>query len=300
MPLNRYERVGDFSDDEQANKGGRSTVDTPQLDAELDAVRSILNVYATAIESIRRDDGLLLSDLIKGHEFSAEALTLLAAQIGTNTALVWRGNWVTAQDYAVGNLVHQGGSTYICVAAHTSGTFSTDLAAELWELFSSQGSSGFPGGATNNDVLAFDGANEVWSKVTTAMAPTLAPKASPVLTGVATLPAVKTSVPANNPSSGVVTTNFDTEGFWRTVTTGGNINTWVTSNRGVGKGVDVLLHNNGASEISMPFTNAGFGNDWVWIGIKPTKLAPGKKAILSLRCFGADETDVVAMWGAQA
>ena len=46
--------------------------------------------------------------------------------IGTVTA------WLTATSYTLGAYVTQGGFTYKCLEAHTSGTFATDLAADKW------------------------------------------------------------------------------------------------------------------------------------------------------------------------
>lgn len=40
--------------------------------------------------------------------------------------------WVTATAYVVGDLRTNGGTTYYCTTAHTSGTFATDLAAGKW------------------------------------------------------------------------------------------------------------------------------------------------------------------------
>lgn len=55
----------------------------------------------------------------------------------------WKGAWVTSTAYELGDLVSQSGSTYICVVAHTSNTFSTDFSTNAyWELFSSIGASG--------------------------------------------------------------------------------------------------------------------------------------------------------------
>lgn len=51
----------------------------------------------------------------------------------------WRGSWVTATAYAVGDAIESGGSGYVCVVAHTSGTFATDLAAVKWQLFATAG-----------------------------------------------------------------------------------------------------------------------------------------------------------------
>lgn len=65
----------------------------------------------------------------------------------------WEGAWVTATDYVVNDLVQESGNTYICLVDHTSGTFSTDLSSNYWELFASKGASGAGSGdlvSTNN------------------------------------------------------------------------------------------------------------------------------------------------------
>jgi len=41
--------------------------------------------------------------------------------------------WVTATSYAIGDVVQSDSTCYKCRVAHTSGTFSTDLAAGDWE-----------------------------------------------------------------------------------------------------------------------------------------------------------------------
>ncbi len=41
-------------------------------------------------------------------------------------------DWKTGRTYAVGNAVAQSGTVYRCLAAHTAGTFATDLAAARW------------------------------------------------------------------------------------------------------------------------------------------------------------------------
>jgi hypothetical protein len=42
--------------------------------------------------------------------------------------------WVTGLAYSEGNSVVNNGNKYICLIAHTAGTFATDLAADKWEL----------------------------------------------------------------------------------------------------------------------------------------------------------------------
>ena len=46
-----------------------------------------------------------------------------------------RGAWGTTTAYAVKDAVSDSGTWFVCVEAHTSGTFSTDLAAGKWALY---------------------------------------------------------------------------------------------------------------------------------------------------------------------
>jgi len=50
------------------------------------------------------------------------------AQINTSGVSAW----ATSTHYVIGDLVTNGGATYYCLAAHTSGTFAADLAAGDW------------------------------------------------------------------------------------------------------------------------------------------------------------------------
>jgi hypothetical protein len=65
----------------------------------------------------------------------------------------WQGAWLTATAYDTGDLVRESGSTYICLVAHTSGTFSTDLSANRWEIFAQKGAAG---GGTGDMLAAND------------------------------------------------------------------------------------------------------------------------------------------------
>lgn len=75
---------------------------------------------------------------------------------------LWRGAWVTATAYAVGDIVQQSGSSYRCKIAHTSGTFATDLAAGKWELTVSKGDPGNDGvfSAIASQAEAVDGTDD--------------------------------------------------------------------------------------------------------------------------------------------
>jgi hypothetical protein len=63
----------------------------------------------------------------------------------TGLAGAWRGQWVTAHAYLLNDIVYQLGSSYICLVAHTSGTFATDLGAGKWAIATSKGDHGEPG-----------------------------------------------------------------------------------------------------------------------------------------------------------
>ena len=54
----------------------------------------------------------------------------------------WQGPWTTATAYAPDDSVLQSGSSYICLAAHVSGIFPTDLAADKWVLIAQKGVDG--------------------------------------------------------------------------------------------------------------------------------------------------------------
>lgn len=79
--------------------------------------------------------------------------TLVAATRVPN----WEGAWLTSTAYQLDDIVRESGSSYICVEAHTSGTFSTDLAANKWQLFASAGTSG----AGSGDMLAANNLSDV-------------------------------------------------------------------------------------------------------------------------------------------
>lgn len=56
----------------------------------------------------------------------------VAAAMATLIAFNARGAWATATTYALKDVVTSGGIAYVCLVAHTSGTFATDLAAGKW------------------------------------------------------------------------------------------------------------------------------------------------------------------------
>ncbi len=127
-----YDKSANFAEDETNAVGGRSTVRTAALDAELDGVQVTLSQTLANLELIQRDDGALRDSTVRLHTLSPEVAALLAAS--GNGAI---GPWVTATSYAIRDLVSFEGGSYLCGAAHTSGSFSADLNSGFWLPISS-------------------------------------------------------------------------------------------------------------------------------------------------------------------
>ena len=66
--------------------------------------------------------------------FAAERTANPSYWIVISSLPVNRGTWVTAVNYSTQDIVRQGNAYYFCIAAHTSGVFATDLAANKWAL----------------------------------------------------------------------------------------------------------------------------------------------------------------------
>lgn len=124
-----------FANDEANQVSGRAGVRTASLDALFSSLKSFSDAVRTNLALIQRDDGEILDAKVKVHTLSSDVLSLIASG-----AFTVRGAWVTSTVYAVGNLVAQGGSVYLCIVAHTSGVFATDLSSGDWVLFTTTAS----------------------------------------------------------------------------------------------------------------------------------------------------------------
>lgn len=126
-----YTRSTDFAADERENAGGRSTVRTDRVSAELDALGASVNALQANQERLQRDDGNLRDGLV-----TPESLSATTAAMFGGSDFVPRGAWVTTQTYAVKDMVEQENTVYVALVAHTSGTlFADDYAAGKWMLF---------------------------------------------------------------------------------------------------------------------------------------------------------------------
>lgn len=95
---------------------------------------------------------------------AAEALASAnaAAASAAVAFMTWRGAWVTATAYVLNNGVSINGASYVCVSAHTSGTFATDLAGAKWQLLARAGVDGTGSG----DMLKANNLSDLANAVT--------------------------------------------------------------------------------------------------------------------------------------
>lgn len=148
----------DFSDFQTANPADPLPAD--QLDIQLAAIAAATVSADSAINNIRRSDGALVNAIVTPDSLS----TTVVAMIGKFNP---RGSWGTATAYAVNDLIVQSNTNYVCLTAHTSGVFATDLAAKKWMQI----------GASAGNAIATDGSSTVTADI---------PFAAHKLTGVAT------------------------------------------------------------------------------------------------------------------
>ena len=123
-------------------------------DAIQTAFDNTLSLDGSTPNAMNADLDLNGNSLLNVDTLDVDGLTLNGQTVtGLATVPKWRGAWVTSTSYAKNDLVKTNGNVYICLVAHTSGTFATDLTALKWELMVSKGDSGAGTGdlvSTNN------------------------------------------------------------------------------------------------------------------------------------------------------
>jgi hypothetical protein len=146
-----YSPLTDFSDDEAANVGGRSTIRTDRLDAELDALETTIAAIRANLSLLQRDDGKIRDAYVEAYNLSAACKAFVLA-----TKWAARGLWLTATAYAVNDLVDVAGAAYVCATAHTSGVFATDYAAGKWQIFTAASTAGGTTFTPTGNVASFN------------------------------------------------------------------------------------------------------------------------------------------------
>lgn len=145
----------------QAQSDSPNTVlNGADFDTDFDRIKTFADSVSSAIADVRRDDGQLVNETVGLDQLKSEVFPFL------NKAVTFKGAWVTATVYAVNDFVSQSSNGYVCLVAHTAGTFATDLAAGKWQLLSTTGSTGPAGsgyGATSVTSLAIGTGSKIFT-----------------------------------------------------------------------------------------------------------------------------------------
>jgi hypothetical protein len=95
-----YVKATNFAQDESGNVGGRSTVRTDRVDAELANIETTLGETLDNLALIQRDDGQLTDALVEYWNLSSACKAAVLA-----TKWTARGLWATATAYVVNDMV---------------------------------------------------------------------------------------------------------------------------------------------------------------------------------------------------
>lgn len=131
---------------------------TGTLNANFDSIQASLNNTlsrdGSTPNTMEADLDLNNNDILNVRNLSLNSLVLAGSNVASLASVPsWRGVWGTTLSYFVNDLVQESGSSYICVTAHTSGTWATDLSNGYWELVAEKGNTGAGAGdliSTNN------------------------------------------------------------------------------------------------------------------------------------------------------
>jgi hypothetical protein len=140
---------------------------TATINASLEALRdgfdNTLSLDGSTPNAMLADLDLNGNSILNAGTLDVSGLTLNGQQITDISSVPeWRNAWTTGQAYVKNDLVREAGSAYICLVAHTSGTFSTDLVASKWELFAEKGTAG----AGTGDMLGANNLSDVANAAT--------------------------------------------------------------------------------------------------------------------------------------
>lgn len=123
-----------------------------------DAFDNTLSLDGSTPNAMNADLDLNSNDINNAGTVSASTFKVGGVTItSSNYVPDWKGGWVTATSYVINDMVREDGIVYICLEAHTSGTFSTDLGTTKWEVFAQKGSAG----AGTGDLLAANNLSDV-------------------------------------------------------------------------------------------------------------------------------------------
>lgn len=141
-----------------------------QLNTNFAAIRNAfdntLSLDGSSPNAMQADFDLNGNALLNVGSIDADNLTLNGQTVTELSSVPeWRSAWLTGTSYVKNDLVSEAGNAYICLVAHTSGTFATDLTALKWELFAAKGAAG----AGTGDMVAANNLSDV-ANITTSRA----------------------------------------------------------------------------------------------------------------------------------
>lgn len=90
-----------------------------------------------------------------------------------------------------------------------------------------------------------------------------------------------------------VTPDFD-EDYFRTISLTGDIDFTASTNRLAGAQLVIRVLSDAV------IRNLTFNANWIFVGAKPATIAALKTGVLTLTCYGANESDIVANWLVEA
>jgi hypothetical protein len=134
------------------------------FEAVSDAFENTLSLDGSTPNAMEADLDMGNNDLLNASSVYTDNMYIGGTKVtSTSSVPSWQGAWVTATAYSIDDMVSNSGSSYICIEAHTSGTFATDLAATKWAVLASKGTAG----AGTGDMLAANNLSDV-ADITTA------------------------------------------------------------------------------------------------------------------------------------
>jgi hypothetical protein len=118
----------DFQDHSVSNPTDQQPGD--KLDEEFEHHRATIANIVDFVRTQIGDDGYLKGGSVDVDQISSTVLALL------NTNLNFLGAWATTTVYALSDVVQEDSRSYVCIVAHTSGTFTTDfITNSYWQIF---------------------------------------------------------------------------------------------------------------------------------------------------------------------
>lgn len=127
--------------------------------ASVSAINANNDIVEVAFENTLSRDGTTPNTMAANLDMNGFSIVNQGNPI-TVTGFNWEGSWLTATSYQVGDVIEYGGTAYICIVAHTSGTFATDLAALKWQLVATASLPTQTG--HSGEVLTTDGSTASW------------------------------------------------------------------------------------------------------------------------------------------